>query len=104
MTDWNPDNYEDMHDYAAAIQAEAVADADRSDFAWAIGGTAPDEFAIQIDYAIEPMRGDGPHMTTDELYDAIENLPSFRGGARIIKRQVSYGPWEYVTPEEITQR
>lgn len=92
---------ESIEDYAARVQAAAVEDCRRPDFRWAIGGSAPDWTANEVEYAIEPDRGSCARNVTDELYDAIESLPDFRDGARIITRAVSYGPWCYVTPEEI---
>ncbi|WP_276203390.1 MULTISPECIES: hypothetical protein [unclassified Mycobacteroides] len=40
-------------------------------------------------------------MTIDELASAIEEVSNYREGALIITRTVTYGPWRYVTPEEM---
>ena len=88
--------------YAEVVQAVAVADAARPVFPWAIGGTAPDETRTEVEYAIEPERGGTARCITDELYaSVVEDLPDFRDEARIITRTVTYGPWRYVTPQEL---
>lgn len=97
----NPNDFEDLDTFAAAVQAEAVADVHRSDFEWAIGDTAPNERHLEVEYGIEPSRGDGTREISDELYDAVHGLPDYRDGARIVTRTVTYGPWRYVTPAEI---
>ncbi|MCV7230706.1 hypothetical protein [Mycolicibacterium komossense] len=99
--DLDPDHFEDQDAYAIAVQMQAIADVDRPDFDCAIGGTAPDETRVEIEYATEPMRGSSAAYITDDLYNAVESLTDFCQGARIVKRQVTYGAWEYVTPEEI---
>lgn len=101
MPDLDPDDFDDHDAFAAAVQAEAVADAARPEFIWAIGGIAPDETSVERQYAVEPWRGSTAAYVTDELYSAIEALPDFCLNARIVTREVTYGPWRYVTPEEI---
>ena len=87
--------------YVERVQAEIVAEAAQPGFDWAIGGDGPEGFGQETEYAIEAERG-GPALgLTDELYSAIEDLPNFRDSARIITRTVTYGPWRYVTPEEL---
>ena len=95
MPELNPDEFEDLDDYACAVQAAAIADADNE---MAIGG---DEHHTATQYAIEPDRGWNSRAHTDELYGAIEALPEYRPGARIITREITYGPWRYVTPDEL---
>lgn len=67
---------------------------------WCIGGDngAP---STEVEYAIEPTPGACARCHTDDIVTTIEELPDYRDGARLIKRRVTYGPWEYVTPEEI---
>lgn len=101
MPDITPEEFEDIDAFACAVQAAAVTDASRADFEYAIGGTDPDGWDRATKYAIEPERGLDARAVTDELYDAIESLPDFRAEARIITRTVCYGPWRYVTPDEI---
>lgn len=87
--------------YVERIQAEIAAEAARANFDWAIGGDGPDGWGKHDEYAIEPERGGSARSITDELYGAIEDLPDYRDEARIITRTVTYGPWRYVTPEEL---
>jgi hypothetical protein len=55
------------------------------------------------EYAIEPEPGGYAHREgIEELADASRNLPDYRAGARIIVRDVTYGPWRYVTAEQIS--
>lgn len=103
MPELNPDEFEDLDDYACAVQAAAVADAARSDFTWAIAGDAPDDTWTKYEYAIEPDRGDNARAVSDDLYDAVEALPDFRAEARIVTRTVTYSPWRYATPQEIRE-
>ncbi|MEE3066609.1 MAG: hypothetical protein VYA67_22150 [Actinomycetota bacterium] len=90
------DLYDDEDDYAIATAQAALADP--NDEGWEIGGgtTVP-----ETEYAIEADRGCYPLCTDDELAGAIEVLADFRPTARLITRQITYGPWRYVTPEEI---
>lgn len=101
MPELTPEQYDDLDDYACAVQAAAIADAERPYFTWAIAGDAPDDTRTEHQYAIEPVRGGGAREVTDELYGAIEALPDFRPEARIVTRTVTYGPWRYVSPQEI---
>lgn len=55
----------------------------------------------EVEYGIEPSPGDCARFHTDELVSAIEEVPNYREGALIITRTVTYGPWRYVTPEEM---
>lgn len=87
--------------YVERVQAEIVAEAGSPDFDWAIGGDGPEGFGQETEYAIEADRGGMALCVTDELYESIECLPDFRDSARIITRTVTYGPWRYVTPEEL---
>lgn len=66
---------------------------------WAIGGS--DEEHEETEYAIEPRRGADARSISDELASVIEDLPDYKISAGIIRRTVTYGPWHYVTPEEI---
>lgn len=57
MPDITPDEFEDIDDYAAAVQAAAIADAARPDFTWAIAVTLQttpdhDEYAIELQTAV----------------------------------------------------
>lgn len=36
-----------------------------------------------------------------ELAGLIDELVLYRAGARLIRREITYGPWRYVTPREI---
>ena len=85
--------------YVERVQAEIAAEAARPDFDWAIGGNS--EPWDEREYAIEPERGGCARGITDELYGAIEDLPDYRDEARLVTRTVTYGPWRYVTPEEL---
>ncbi|MDV6979629.1 hypothetical protein [Mycobacterium intracellulare] len=95
----DPEDFDGHDDYALACAAAAIAEQSRPDFDWAIGGT--DDAFVETEFAVEPMRGGCAQATTDELAGAIEDLPDFCLGARIITREVTYGPWRYVTPDEI---
>lgn len=93
----NPDDYDAYADaHAQAINASHSGDAQR----FAVGGT--DEFGkTETVYAVEPTPGAKACSITDDMTGAIEDLPDYRNGARIITRTVVYGPWRYVTPDEI---
>lgn len=96
----SPDDYASPEAYAHAMATLAAHHPERD--CWAVGGGSPDEAPhVEVEYAIEPRRGSGPHMTDTELAGPIENLPSFADGARLITREITYGPWRYVTPKEI---
>jgi hypothetical protein len=97
----DPDDFDSNDDFAEEVAIVAIEDAARPEFKWAIGGSTPGESQTETEYAIEPLRGSSATGCTDELYGAVEVLSEFCLGARIIKRQITYGPWEYVTPEEI---
>lgn len=96
----NPDDYDDNDAYAhaQAINAKNSGDAQR----FAVGGT-DDLGETETVYAVEPTPGANACSITDEMAGAIEDLPDYRNGARIITRTVVYGPWRYVTPDEIEQ-
>lgn len=54
---------------------------------------------LDCDFAIEPAAGSCARRDGVEKFaDAIERLPDYRAGAKII---VSYRPWRYVTAEQI---
>lgn len=71
-----------------------------ANYGWYIGG---DEGmpTTETQYAIEPSPHDCARFHTDELASAIEEVSNYREGALIITRTVTYGPWRYVTPEEM---
>lgn len=94
----NPDDYED-HDAYAHAQALNAQNDTRAEF-WAIGGSEP-EAANYTEYGVEPELGWNAEGITDDLATAIENSVAYRHGARIITRTVTWGPWRYVTPDEI---
>lgn len=97
----NPDDYANHDGYAHAQALNAKHDVARPDFNWAIGGTAPDDTQTIIEYGVEPSVGTDAFGRTDELYGAIEDLPNYAAGARVVTRTVTVSPWRYVTPEEI---
>lgn len=90
----SPENYETHEDYAIATAQEAVADPDQE----YIGG---DNGSVEIEFAIEPDRGDCPRDHDSELGGLIDELVLYRDGARLVRREITYGPWRYVTPAEI---
>lgn len=94
----NPDDYDgaDAYAHAQAINAEHSRDAD----IFAIAG-GDDYDLLQPEYAIEPAPGWHAEGITDDIATAIESIVAYRNGARLITRTVTYGPWRYVTPEEI---
>ncbi|WP_141772808.1 hypothetical protein [Mycobacterium malmoense] len=94
MPELNPDNYDTADDYAIAAAELAAADPDQE----YIGG---DNGSVETEYAIEPDRGGCPRAHDSELAGPVEELACYRDGARLITRQITYGPWRYVTPEEI---
>lgn len=93
-----PDDYDTIDAYAHAMAVLAADSGDAETFA--VGGSDLDGHT-ETEYAIEPMPGDAARCRTDELAGAIEDLPVFAAGARIVTRTVTYGPWRYVTPDEI---
>lgn len=93
----SPDDYADHEAYAHAMATLAAHD-DRD---WAIGGSDPGHYDVETEYAVEPQPGGCARAIDSELAGSIEDLPNYAAGARIITRQVHYGPWRYVTPEEI---
>lgn len=97
----DPDAFDSSDSFAEEVQSQAVEDAARPDFAWAIGGTVPGEVTTELEYGIEVTRGSNAIEVTDSLVGTIEDLDSYRAGARIVARSVVYGAWRYVTPEEI---
>lgn len=92
----NPDDYDGPDVYAHAQALNAKHDVNR---AWAIGSTWTDRNEVQ--YAVEAFPGDCARCIDIEMAGPIEELPVFQHGARLITRTVTYGPWRYVTPEEI---
>lgn len=101
MTELTPDSFDSHEAYAIATAQAAVADAARPEFDWAIGGEDRDEGRTEKEYAVEPRRGGHACAADSELAGPIEDLVDFADGARIIVREIHYGPWRYVTPEEI---
>lgn len=101
MPDFDPDDYDSPAAYAIATAHAAVADVARPEFDWAIGGEDREEGRTEKEYAVEPRRGGSACAADSELAGPIEDLPDFADGARIIVREIHYGPWRYVTPEEI---
>lgn len=95
----DPENYDSSEAYAIAT-VEAIPTVDTEN--WAIGGQDPISIT-EIEYAVEPRRGAPAVARDSELAGPIEDLPDFALGARIIKRTVTYGAWEYVTADEIRQ-
>ena len=91
---YSPDDYATHEAYAHAMATLAMQDG------WsAIGGQDGSE--VQTEYAIEPSPGDCARGHGSELAGPIEELPIYAAGARLITREIVYGPWRYVTPEEI---
>ena len=66
---------------------------------WAVGGQ--EEECSEEQYAIEPAPGCDARNHSDDLVTQIEDLPNFVDTARIIRRTVTYGPWEYVPEDEL---
>jgi hypothetical protein len=97
----SPDDYEDHDAYAHAMATLAALDTDKDE--WAIGGEDPESPHTETEYAVEPMRGDCARGHDSELAGLIDELPIYAAGARLITREITYGPWRYVTPEEIIQ-
>ena len=93
----NPDDYNDHDAYAHAQAINARHDVNP---AWAIGGSNDDGWT-ETEYAIEAVPGDCARCIDTEMAGPIEDLPVFQHGARLITRAIVYGPWRYVTPEEI---
>jgi hypothetical protein len=57
---------------------------------------------FDCEYAIEPEPGGSARREGIEfLADAVDTLPDYRVGARIIVRNVTYGPWRYGSAQEI---
>lgn len=90
----NPEDYPTNEAYAHAQAINA-----KYDDHVAIGGT--DGGHVEQEWAIESSAGDCARGHDTELAGPIEELPIYAAGARIITRTVTYGPWRYVTPEEI---
>lgn len=94
----SPDDYDDHQAYAHAQAINAKYDRDRDTFA--IGG-GDSVNRTDTEYAVEPKPGWCARSITDDLGTAIEDIVDYRDGARLLTREVTYGPWRYVTPEEI---
>jgi hypothetical protein len=91
----SPEDYDTNEAYAHAQAIMA-----KYDTSWAaIGGV--DGPITETEWAIEPSPGDCARGHDTELAGPIEELSIYVAGARIITRQITYGPWRYVTPEEI---
>lgn len=93
----SPEDYPTNDAYAHAMATLAAHDATAR---FAIGGGDDWEIA-DTQYAVESSPGDCARGHDNELAGPIEELPIYAAGARIITRQIRYGPWRYVTPEEI---
>ena len=93
----SPDDYDGADAYAHAQASNAKHTNDSVIFA--VGGT--DIAQTTTEYAVEPAPGWNARGVTDEMAGAIEDIVDYRDGARLITREVTYGPWRYVTPEEI---
>lgn len=94
MPDPSPDDFDSHEAYAIATAQAAIADPDQE----YIGG---DNGSVHTEYAIEPDRGDCVRAHDSELAGLIDELVIYRDGARLVTRQITYGPWRYVTPAEI---
>jgi len=90
-----PDNYDTHEAYAIATSQAAIADPDQE---YICG----DNGSVETEYAIEPERGGPARAHDSELAGVIDELACYRDGARLVTRQIMYGPWRYVTPEEIS--
>lgn len=93
----SPDDYEDHEAYALAMAALACNETVIPH--WALRGIEDEH--VEREYAIEATRGANSRSHTDELAAAIDELVDYRDGARLITREIIYGPWRYVIPEEI---
>lgn len=86
------EDYPSIDDYALAMATLGAGDA-----SFEIIGAQP--ASVDCQYGVEPEPGAlVQRERIDELRDAINALPSYRAGARIIVRTVQYGPWQYVSP------
>ncbi|MDV3219644.1 hypothetical protein LE977_25075 [Mycobacterium avium] len=90
----SPEDYDSHEAYAIAMATMAIHDPDQE----YIGG---DNGSVEIEFAIEPDRGDCARAHDSELAGLIDELVLYRAGARLIRREITYGPWRYVTPREI---
>jgi hypothetical protein len=96
MKTGDPDLSRSVEDYPTidhyALAMATLADAD---VPVEIVGAEP--ASVDCQYGVEPEPGALVHQERiDELRDAINALPNYRAGARIIVRTVQYGPWRYV--------
>lgn len=91
----SPDGYDSHEAYAIATARAAVADPDQEYLCGENGGH------VEVQYAIEPDRGGCARAHDSELAGPIDELVSYRDAARLVTRQITYGPWRYVTPEEV---
>jgi len=91
----DPDDYDTHEAYAIATAQAAAADPDQEYICGENGH-------VEVEYAIEPDRGGPARAHDSELAGPIDELVCYRDGARLIARQITYGPWRYVTPQEIT--
>lgn len=92
----SPDDYDEHDAYAHAQAINAKRDPQRDVFL--IGSS---DASVETVYAVEPAPGWRARSIADDIASAIEDMPDYRNGARLITREVTYGPWRYVTPEEI---
>lgn len=89
-----PNNYDTHEEYAIATAHAAIADPDQE---YVCGENG----CVETEYAIEPDRGGPARAHDSELAGLIDELVTYRDGARLVVRKITYGPWRYVTPEEI---
>lgn len=92
----SPDDFEGNDAYAHAQALNAKHDPDRDKFLIGSG-----DASTEVEYAVEPAPGWRARGITDDIAGAIEDIVDYRDAARLITRNVTYGPWRYVTPEEI---
>lgn len=93
----SPADYAGHDAYAHAMATRAAHDTDD----WAIGGGDDGDAHTETEYAIEARPGSCARMHDSELAGLIDELVDFTDGARLITREITYGPWRYVTPREI---
>lgn len=89
-----PNNYDTHEAYAIATAQVAITDPDQEYICGENG-------SVEIEYAIEPDRGSSARAHDSELAGPIDELVCYRDGARLVVREITYGPWRYVKPEEI---
>lgn len=99
MVDHVTEQYRPDPEDAGAVDAYAV----KAQITACAAPTVPMyEQTSEVEYGVEVARGEVPTHVTDEFGDVVEALPDYRDGAAIVVRTVTYSPWRYITPEEIT--